>query len=136
MCKTISLQQTKQILDSIDRALMGWCYDSGDKSELMNAIRVKFNVRHISELPAEDFTAIVSFINELSERSYILLGILAEFKHYALREVVMGGAPFTQVVINNYKKQFDSIPKAINWVEMVGELQQAKQRALIVGAEV
>jgi hypothetical protein len=48
----------------------------------------------------------------------------------------MGGAPFTQVVINNYKKQFDTLPKAINWPEMVSELQQAKQRALIVGAEV
>ena len=136
MCKTITYQQTQQIINDIDRALMGWCYDSGDKSEFMNAIRVKFNVRHISELPAEDFTAIVSFINELSDRSYILLGILAEFKQYALREVVMGGAPFTQVVINNYKKQFDTLPKAINWVEMVSELQQAKQRALIVGAEV
>lgn len=136
MCKTITYQQTQQIINSIDRALMGWCYNSGEKSEFMNAIRVKFNVRHISELPAEDFTTIVSFINELSERAHVVLGILAEFKHYALKEVVMGGAPFTQVVINNYKKQFDTIPKAINWVEMVGELQQAKQRALIVGAEV
>ena len=107
--------------------MMGWCYDSGDKRAFVNAIRIKFNVRNISELPAEDFSSIMSLIYELMNRSFMLLKILGEFKQYAIKEVVMGGAPFTQTVINDYKKQFDALPKAINWAQMVQDIDTAKQ---------
>lgn len=134
MCKQITHLQYKHINDEIDRALCGWCYSSSDRSELLNAIRLKFNVQRIHDLPAEDYTTLLSFVSELADRAYLVLKIMDEFKHYALKEVVMGGAPFTQVIIKDYRKQFDTIPKAINWVEMVDRLAQA--RSLVIGAEV
>jgi hypothetical protein len=50
-----------------------------------------------------------------------LLG-LAELKDYFVKEVIMGGAPYTPVLVRQYKKRFGELPPVINWVTMQQQL--------------
>jgi hypothetical protein len=50
---------------------------------------------------------------------------IAELKNMLIKEVIMGGAPYTPVLVRQYRKAFGELPPVINWVTMQQQLLAA-----------
>jgi hypothetical protein len=46
-------------------------------------------------------------------------------KNMLIKDVIMGGAPYTPVLVRQYKKRFGELPPVINWATMQQQLLAA-----------
>ncbi len=120
--QTISDKQYYQIRNACKDAMIGWCYGSDDAEKLINGIRVKYNVQSIAHLPADKFDEAMQFATQAKQASYQCLCGLGEVKDFLIKEVIMGGAPYTPVLVRQYRKTFGELPPVINWVAMQQQL--------------
>jgi phage anti-repressor protein len=120
--QVISVAQQVQLRNACTRALAGWCYQHADEDKLINSLRIKYNIQHLQHLPADKFDEAMAFVEKTSQIAYQCLLGLTELKDYFVKEVIMGGAPYTPVLVRQYKKRFGELPPVINWTQMQQQL--------------
>lgn len=123
--QTISNSQYYELRNACNRAMVGWCYQQSDADQLMNGIRVKYNIQSLQQLPADKFDEAMILVDRAKQAASQCLAGIAEVKDYLIREVVLGGAPYTPVLVRQYKKQFGELPAVINWAQMQQRLISA-----------
>lgn len=120
--QVISVAQQVQLRNACTRALAGWCYQHADEDKLINSLRIKYNIQHLQHLPADKFDEAMAFVEKTNQIAYQCLLGLTELKDYFVKEVIMGGAPYTPVLVRQYKKRFGELPPVINWAQMQQQL--------------
>jgi hypothetical protein len=123
--QVISVAQQVQLRNACTRALAGWCYQHADEDKLINSLRIKYNIQHLQHLPADKFDEAMAFVEKTNQIAYQCLLGLTELKDYFVKEVIMGGAPYTPVLVRQYKKRFGELPPVINWTQMQQQLMAA-----------
>lgn len=121
--QTISQAQQLQLRDALHEAMLGWCWTSNDRDKLVNAVRIKYNIQTLAHLPADKFEEAMTFATQAKEQAFQCLLGMAEVKDFVVKEIIMGGAPYTPTISRNYKKQFGALPPVINWAAMQQRLQ-------------
>ncbi len=115
---TINSKQYHELSNTIGQIMLAWCFDNGDREKVVNSIRLTFNVQHLKDLPASRFEEAMALAHKTKDMAYECLIAMNEFKEAMIKEVVMGGAPHTGIIVRKYKQKFGAMPKQINWVEM------------------
>lgn len=123
--QTISQAQQLQLRDALHEAMLGWCWTSNDRYKLVNAVRIKYNIQTLADLSADKFEEAMTFATQAKEQAFQCLLGMAEVKDFVVKEIIMGGAPYTPTISRNYKKQFGALPPVINWAVMQQRLQTA-----------
>jgi phage anti-repressor protein len=123
--QVISNSQYYELRNACNDAMIGWCYSSEDAEKLMNGIRVKFNVQSLANLPADKFDEALAFAKQAQNVARQCMDGIAELKNMLIKDVIMGGAPYTPVLVRQYRKAFGELPPVINWVTMQQQLLAA-----------
>lgn len=123
--QVISNAQYYQLRNACKDAMIGWCYSGDDAEKLINGIRIKYNVQSLAHLPADKFDEAMQFATQARQVACQCLIGIAEVKDFLIKEVIMGGAPYTPVLVRQYKKAFGELPPVINWSTMQQRLQAA-----------
>jgi phage anti-repressor protein len=123
--QVISNSQYYELRNACNDAMIGWCYSSDDAEKLMNGIRVKFNVQSLAHLPADKFDEALTFAKQAQNVARQCMDGIAELKTILIKDVIMGGAPYTPVLVRQYRKAFGELPPVINWVTMQQQLLAA-----------
>jgi hypothetical protein len=123
--QAISNAQYYELRNACNDAMIGWCYSSDDAEKLMNGIRVKFNVQSLAHLPADKFDEALTFAKQAQNVARQCMDGIAEVKNMLIKDIIMGGAPYTPVLVRQYRKAFGELPPVINWVTMQQQLLAA-----------
>jgi hypothetical protein len=91
----------------------------------MNGIRIKYNIQSLAHLPADKFDEAMQFAVQAKKKAYQCMDGIAELKTMLIKDVIMGGAPYTPVLVRQYRKAFGELPPVINWVTMHQQLMAA-----------
>jgi prophage antirepressor-like protein len=121
---SITHAQRMELKNKVDR-LHTWLYDGQQVSQpFYNMVRVKYQIKHIEELPRVHFDEVMQLADMIRKRVDDVLGFMMDFKKQIMNEYIMGGAPWTPTIKKHWEQQFmASLPERPNWLEMNNQLK-------------
>ena len=122
----INTQQYSQLMDALRPG--HWLLQSeSTRLAIHDEVRCTFNIRHLKDLPADDFKQAMWLAQDINRRAGIVADGVGELLQYLVRNFIAAGAPCTLVLVRQYAQQFKAkLPERPNWLEIQQQLQSAK----------
>ena len=129
--ETITNAQYRELTDAL--RLPGWLFHGADKSlAAQDRVRATFNVRHLRDLPANQFDAAMLLVQDIQERADIVHRAVSEYLDELTRNYIAAGAPCTQVLVRESRKFLGrEVPPRPDWIEFQRQIADAKAQAAV-----
>jgi prophage antirepressor-like protein len=123
--------QYRELANAI--TLSGWLFHGADKRlAAQDRVRATFNIRHLRDLPANQFDAAILLTKDIQERADIVHRAVSEYLNELTRNYIAAGAPCTPVMVRESRKFLGcEVPPRPDWIEVQRQITQAKEQAAV-----